>query len=173
MGPWKASQNQFVHCHGQVGKDITLKEKFEFHGPETFQLYGMNALFCGVMPYEYSVPIPGTPLCAHICRPSVRHQRGGNCILRVVNMHSSHKAFYPRDGHTDLISNVAVDGNVFVTCSLDSTVKVWDIHPESQESLKLRYTLQGHTGWVNGKANIDTIVKVRTQRVKLTKLGQL
>jgi hypothetical protein len=158
MGPWN-SQNQFVHCHGQVGKEITLKEKFEFQGPETFQLYGMNALFCGVMPYEYSVPIPGTPLCAHICRPSVRHQRGGNCILRVVNMHTSHKAFYPSNGHTDLISNVAVDGNVFVTCSLDSTVKVWDIHPESQESLKLRYTLQGHTGWVNGKAQYRHIVK--------------
>lgn len=151
MGPWKAPHHHLAHCHDQTTKPSVSTGKLELQVHEGFQSYGTNVLFCGVMPYEYSVPIPNTPLCAHICRPSLHRQRRENRILGVVNMHTSKHPFYPKNMHADLISNVAVRGDLIVTSSLDSTVKVWEIHPESLEPLQLRHTLHGHSGWVNGK----------------------
>ncbi|KAI9288901.1 WD40-repeat-containing domain protein [Umbelopsis sp. AD052] len=152
MGIW--NMNQVMHFHQQVPKYTSSekrREKLDFQVHESFDVFGHSVLSCGVMPYEYSVPIPNTSLCAHVCRPfrtQHRHQGGSNRVLSLADMHSS-TIFYPVEQHTDLISDVALGENTLVTSSVDGSVKVWNICPSTLEPLQLRHTLNGHDGWVN------------------------
>lgn len=154
MGIW--NMNPAMHFHQQVPKSKPSekrREKLEFQVHESFEVFGHSVVSCGVMPYEYSVPIPETSLCAHVCKPfrtQHRNQNGANHVLSIADMHSN-KIFYPSNQHTDLISDVALTESTLVTSSVDGSVKVWDIHPSSPEPLQLRHTLNGHDGWVNCK----------------------
>jgi predicted NACHT family NTPase len=50
-------------------------------------------------------------------------------------------------GHTGLVSSVALQGNTVVSGSWDDTVRVWDLQTGKQLQL-----LQGHTDWVRSVA---------------------
>jgi WD40 repeat protein len=154
IGIW--NMNSVMHFHQHVPESKSSekrREKLDFQVHESFEVFGHSVVSCGVMPYEYSVPIPNTSLCAHICKPfrtQRRNQGGSNGVLSIADMHSN-AIFYPGNQHTDLISDVALGQNTLVTSSVDGSVKVWDICPTALEPLQLRHTLNGHDGWVNGK----------------------
>jgi WD40 repeat protein len=136
--------------------------KFELVFSQNSKCYSQEIFSCGIIPYERWIPIPNTHLCAHACRPATNHagnerrrghrgrQTSYDQVLRVFDKRCPGKGYAPKDGHNNLISDLAIDGETLVTSSLDGSVKVWNILPDEKERVKLVHTLNAHQGWVNG-----------------------
>jgi hypothetical protein len=127
-----------------------------------------DTLSCSSCTYAEVCLIPQAGIC-------VKTQRQRSLpLMRVINAESLDQIVDLDDSvhaHHDLISGLAVndEGTLLVSCSIDSTVRVWDVQSpffflqgRSRHSfqdlvgrygcpIQNRHVLNGHIGWVNGK----------------------
>lgn len=132
----------------------------------------IDSLSCSSCTYADVCLIPQAGIC-------VKAQRDRSLpLMQVVNAESLDQIVNlddPVSTHQDLISGLAVndEGTLLVSCSIDSTIRVWEIQDvfslqgrsseESFRDLVQRYgcpiqnrnVLMGHVGWVNGKENLS------------------
>ncbi|KAF9362132.1 hypothetical protein BGX26_000020 [Mortierella sp. AD094] len=136
-----------------------------------------ETLSCSLCTYADICMIPQAKICVRT------HRNRSRPLMQVLDwsLHEAVDVDNSVECHQDLVSGMAVNdqGTLLASCSIDGTVRVWDVHPgwcqangeyevdmETFKSniqkygcpIKTRGLLLGHVGWVNAVAIENTTV---------------
>lgn len=159
--PWKdVYKDRFkVGTNWKYGRCSVKIFKGHSNGVITLQFYD-NILATGS--YDATIKIWDTDTGAEL-RTLRGHSSGVRCLqfddsklisgsldstLKVWNWRTG-ECISTYDGHSDGIISLHFDANILVSGSIDKTAKIWNFQDKS------RYTLRGHSDWVNC-VRIDT-----------------